>query len=955
MDLLQAHGRVFTELKELELEREGPVHLIEHSFTPDELQELGASLTTALTGNDLDSSFWNARYLPLLVFATEVGYDFGEQQHAYWPHLTARLGADFVNTPRCDELARRFLSRSSVVPPRIPWVLHFRRIAFPITHAVLPRWLHEPLLDTLLSLRGRVTTGGGYFTELLEIARRHVKLDLLLHPDREPLAREVVEGILDIVEPKLLRRETLERFRRDVMATPSTRALLRKAKARQVLLRPAPPRPTGPGPGPAPRPPTPPALRVPLTLSVGGALELGLAAVVGPGFVTDGLGQVRAKPFAERRPMSLAALLRHGVPLTQLPEPGDGEVTPVFVSENLPLVEPQLRLHLGSLRANVRPPLLFTTRQGPAGVAVQAFDDTFSPTPDWWVLTGDESPDGDGLLSVGRCLGLTCVGVDASLDDGAEWLKAQGFQEGRTPSLRLVGAAAVDGPAGRTFATTDPLMVELEDGPARLDGEELVDGVYQVDPGTHRVEHAAGGRVLEFKLDRATQPRSRAPVACELLGQERTVEGLRERRMAVRITGHRRLAGLRLQLAVVVDGVIEAQGTTRPLPPLPWVVGAEDPVWEALASRAPTSRPFALVASIGGLASIRWWLEPAVREVSWLDATPALAPSALSEATVLGYRRFNADAPMIATELPGSIHLAEPVFEAREAAPGAGLVVAPDRMSLHAEVRARPVRFIRAWASIEPILAAHRRWSTARSQHLLAEAARGRVVRDLEGWIVRSLCGEAWSEAEARLPKQQSLGEVVANQLFTDGITEVAPAERGWSQARTERFLKTLGAAVGARATWLESLAADPEAPCDGLAALLDQAFRAVDCPDEDPACEDEATRRSLNRAFAAWRARCRLEPLPQRLLPQGSRAELCELQFGEPEDREIASAVAAWLRRASLVAPWPEEQVEALLAVWLWPARAQLTEPLFAQALADQHGARAVRYAALRRRAERP
>ena len=939
MDLSAHHSRIATQLRELELDRDNPPLFIEHACSPAELDELTAAVSEGLAAFDLDDEpFWRTRRLPLLVIATEVGYEFGADHHTYWPKLEERLGVSFQADWRCNALAALF--PKAIRPPPTEWARHFKRIALPVTHAILPKWLHEPLLELLLACPVRVEAGGAYFAWIEAAAARYPNLRTLLHPTREALAREVIEGILEVSEPRMIGQEASARFRRDIWATPSTRAKLREARARRPTLLPLPPTPVGGRTSSTQLQP----INVPLSLLFE-PLGIAIAPITLAPPLPPNPDGIRLFPLGERRPTSLSNLLRDGIPIAR-PLPQADQPVPLF-DEQLPAeLSKQLRLVLLSLRAHVTPPLLFTDRRGPAGVAIQILNKTFSATGGWFALVSDAPPPTLGLSTIGRVGGHFCVQADASLEAASAWLESLGFIGKHTPSLRLVGAAALEGPAGRLFAPQDLVVLEVDRGPVLLGDAPLHDGLYVLPgAGERSFTNPAGAGAVELRVTRASLPQRAPDVQIDLLGEAPTANALREGRLGLRIRGRAALAGLRARIAVEVDGLEVATVTTPVLPSLPCAVGAADPAWRPLVRALPGGCPITLRVEVGGLGRSRWWLEPEVAEVSWRGE------EARGEREIVGYRLYDAHSPLIETDSPSAIHLKVPKYKDGDAGPGAGLCVAPRTLSLDAPpVPQPPARIQRDWNSIGPLLLAFQTWSTARTDHLFAEVGRKRAVQRIGEWVERALCGDVWQSARSVQPDRRGFGVIVAESLRRRTIAFDELAEEGWSTERGDAFVRAVGRALNGCEDWLREIV-EEQADTDALVPVLEGAYRAVGISGEpDLACEPSATRAALQEAFESWEAQNEDRALLSRILPQSKRAGLSSLPFAEAGDEQLVDLVHAWLKDASLVSPWPREQVRALLGIWLWPARVSIDEAGFERALADQQGARAVRYAALRR-----
>ncbi|MBL8619383.1 MAG: hypothetical protein JNM72_27460, partial [Deltaproteobacteria bacterium] len=164
-----------------------PFSLIEADFTDEERADLRAQLREALVARSLtDEVWWRSRALPLLLLATEVGYDFGERQAVYWRRLEEEVCHELSEAER-SALSRRFrgagLKRE---PPDVPWARQAKRIAWPISQAIAPRWLHAPLLELLGRCPVVIDDSRAYLAWVLAELGERDRLQLLLHRGARP-------------------------------------------------------------------------------------------------------------------------------------------------------------------------------------------------------------------------------------------------------------------------------------------------------------------------------------------------------------------------------------------------------------------------------------------------------------------------------------------------------------------------------------------------------------------------------------------------------------------------------------------------------------------------------------------------------------------------------------------------------------------------------------------------
>jgi len=129
-----------------------PLFALEHGLTEDEVEEIGGLVRSRLAGDLWLASHW----LVWVVYATELGYDYYGDE--YWPSFEER-------TPQWRERGSRnqlrtwfskFQTTYHGVKPSGQWADWFSIIAWPITHAILPKYLQGQFAKTLYDLRYRL-------------------------------------------------------------------------------------------------------------------------------------------------------------------------------------------------------------------------------------------------------------------------------------------------------------------------------------------------------------------------------------------------------------------------------------------------------------------------------------------------------------------------------------------------------------------------------------------------------------------------------------------------------------------------------------------------------------------------------------------------------------------------------------------------------------------------------
>ncbi len=161
--LRQSHERLtehFGNKRSADDDTRAPIYFGDHGVTVDERETLRELVRNGLRCKPLDAFEWSLAYLPLLISAVEVGYDYHGNGTDFWPKLTESLGYSFGTDDR-SRLSNWFAKASSrfggVAPGKSDWEQAFCHIAWPITHAVAAKDIRRPFADCLRRFRRDVT------------------------------------------------------------------------------------------------------------------------------------------------------------------------------------------------------------------------------------------------------------------------------------------------------------------------------------------------------------------------------------------------------------------------------------------------------------------------------------------------------------------------------------------------------------------------------------------------------------------------------------------------------------------------------------------------------------------------------------------------------------------------------------------------------------------------------
>jgi hypothetical protein len=144
--------RHFTQLAKARSHSGFPLFALEHDLTDSEFEEIGTQLRSRLAlGLRLDP-----HWLLWVVYATELGYDYdgGEYWHSF-EERTPRW-RDKGSRNQIREWFSRFQLVYQGVTPSGTWAGQFPIIAWPITHAILSKYLQWQFAKALYDLRYRL-------------------------------------------------------------------------------------------------------------------------------------------------------------------------------------------------------------------------------------------------------------------------------------------------------------------------------------------------------------------------------------------------------------------------------------------------------------------------------------------------------------------------------------------------------------------------------------------------------------------------------------------------------------------------------------------------------------------------------------------------------------------------------------------------------------------------------
>ena len=225
--------------KELKSQREGlPVYLIEHDLRQAEVQDLFEVVSEDLSSDGFDIRSGDfEQYLPLLVAATEVAYEYEGNGTDYWPKLEEALDHGFSMENRNDlrDLFENFHQKfNGPVPPDTDWTRNFSIICWPIANALLPLDVRLPFAESLSRLTNANAGGSSsrFGERLLRLPIPYSSARYRTWLSIEKLASDFAQFFLLKQRPGTIFPATLNRIEKDMAKDRKVRRALRNARIR---------------------------------------------------------------------------------------------------------------------------------------------------------------------------------------------------------------------------------------------------------------------------------------------------------------------------------------------------------------------------------------------------------------------------------------------------------------------------------------------------------------------------------------------------------------------------------------------------------------------------------------------------------------------------------------------------------------------------------------------------
>lgn len=226
--------RQYARLRDLRASENYSVYAIEHGLSSDERTAVRALLNAQLASSmRADQAHW----LVWIAAAAEVGYRYDGSE--YWDSFATAfpLWRQFGDRNQIRNWYKRFALEFGGLPPSGPWARQFPIIAWPITQAILPRYLQRHFADHLYQLRYSLVRSDGLTLDEIGnlLSERYFggssRFEGFLQ--QKALTSRIVlalglEDVADVVPP--IESATLDRIVRDFNKLGSAGSRLREAR-----------------------------------------------------------------------------------------------------------------------------------------------------------------------------------------------------------------------------------------------------------------------------------------------------------------------------------------------------------------------------------------------------------------------------------------------------------------------------------------------------------------------------------------------------------------------------------------------------------------------------------------------------------------------------------------------------------------------------------------------------
>lgn len=210
-----------------------PLFALEHGLNEDELREIASLLRERLA-----LGLWvDQHWLLWVIYATEIGYDYDGDE--YWRSFEERTPRwkDRGSRTQLRDWFTRFRATYHGVKPTGQWAEWFTIIAWPITHAILPKYLQWQFAKALYNLRYRLAKlpdpSPGSVGKLLAAHAWDASSRFQEFLQQEELVGRIVLGLVgntNVAGQDSIRPATLQRIVSDLERIQSAREWLKETQ-----------------------------------------------------------------------------------------------------------------------------------------------------------------------------------------------------------------------------------------------------------------------------------------------------------------------------------------------------------------------------------------------------------------------------------------------------------------------------------------------------------------------------------------------------------------------------------------------------------------------------------------------------------------------------------------------------------------------------------------------------
>jgi hypothetical protein len=932
----------------------------------------------------------------LLVAATEIGYVYHGTGTDFWPIFAERLHeVSLADRAALSNLFRRWVAKLGLAQPaESPWNLAFCHIAWPVLHAILPIELHRPLARALRDVRGHLDLSASN-TALLAPIRNRAQLAgggrLIGWLEDEHTAAAVIRQFLQPIGEHGIAGSALKRIATDLTRDENAKAALREARKRQKALE------AQPKQRPRRRAEIEPRY-APLVLRMvqqrlGLALKIPQMEQAARDSARSALDAMRWRAFlwGDGRPVpgrNIFSDFPLPLQIDALPAP---DVQLLHEVAALPIAQ-DAKDFLGSLRVSTIAPLLFSDFADD-GDALQRSSGRIADSGHCIVLVGAGPAAPGGADHLGRVAGLRAYRINVADPISQAWLAALGFTVQKTNRFAWIGDAETEQHRPiRRFQAGSFIAFELStpggacevrliapDGKhSALTGpSSLLAGFTVTETGVYRLRYGAGEEQA-FEVIAAQDDICLLTVDIDA-GSGATAD-LADRQITLRFDSAAVLQEAEFALTLYCDGR-EVGRVHDVLPDTPCRLGGDHAVWDYLldsdtVERLLGARRAELRVAVTGLLEASFDFEQVTAPFAWLRQADGHL-TASDESGDLAVYAASPEHPLVlagtdATATGNDVRLLRAGHD--HPLQAGGYCIGPRiwRAS-DASVARKPARLLRQFEGTRDKAADGRSlvdaligWAAASVDHPVTQYRRGQIVRQLEGWMIEQLCGEAWAEQEAALAERRGRSFVSA---FLNACARLGIGYCDVNLSRAQRALlnRILARVIEARALPI-SLETSREPINEDLAIALDELFNdgyallhediesvGDDCPfSPDDDIDVGEVSENWDRALRAAASEAALNALVDLLRPldAGDMLSIADFESMLPDD--VVDLLHDWIvksRPAHHARNWNRDLVES--AYWLFAKPAVAARLSWKAAterlLADRFSARAIRYAALR------